>query len=71
MRKYIGTDNCIGYGLQIRAVGLYKTAAFEKLDNATKERIINVIAHEAIGKDFNGDSVIQNGTKIICNEQTN
>jgi hypothetical protein len=51
--------------------GLYKTAAFEKLDNATKERIINVIAHEAIGKDFNGDSVIQNGTKIICNEQTN
>jgi hypothetical protein len=51
--------------------GLYKTVAFEKLDIATKERIINVIAYEAIRKDFNGDSVIQNGTKIICNEQTN
>jgi hypothetical protein len=32
---------------------------------------INVIAYEAIRKDFKGDSVIQNGTKIICNEQTN
>ncbi|WP_262510417.1 hypothetical protein [Flavobacterium glaciei] len=32
--------------------GLYKTAAFEKFDNAIKERIINVIAHEAIGKIF-------------------
>ena len=51
--------------------GLHKTIAFEKLDSTIKERILNVIAAEATGKDYNGDDKKQKGAKIECNEKTN
>jgi hypothetical protein len=51
--------------------GLQNTAAFEKLDIVTKERIINVIALEAFGNNSEGEITNQKGKKIICDETKN
>ena len=51
--------------------GLQNTVAFEKLDIVTKERIINVIALEAFGKNSEGEITNQKGKKIICDETKN